>query len=186
MPAAPPPCRTTSWASTGPARGSAHAALLLLVQTSNNQVLQNVIAGNGTGAVPTTSAIGVNVLNGAANTADNNVIKGNFIGTNAAGALGLHNFGAGITLFSVSNTVVGGPTAADRNVIVHGNDIAIFVSAGNGLNQRQQQHQGQLHWRAARRLVAAGSGAEQHQRYPGLLRRHRHDHQHDHRRAARR
>ena len=102
------------------------------VFSSGNQILGNVIAGNGTGGVPTTAAINIlaNVTAAQPDAADNTVVKGNFIGTNAAGALGLHNFGTGISVGNASGTVIGGTTAADRNVIVGGNDIGVFISAG--------------------------------------------------------
>ena len=47
----------------------------------------------------------------------NNVIKGNFLGTSAAGTVGLGNLvGVSIILGSTNNTI-GGTTAADRNII---------------------------------------------------------------------
>ncbi|MEO8679774.1 MAG: Ig-like domain-containing protein [Vicinamibacterales bacterium] len=96
--------------------------LPISVGTATNQIVGNVIAGNGTGAVPTTAAISLS------RTANTNAVKGNFIGTNAGGDPGLANFGAGITIFGSANTI-GGNTPADRNVIVGGNDIGVFVSA---------------------------------------------------------
>jgi hypothetical protein len=105
------------------------------LSSAGNVVLGNVIAGNGTGAVPTAAAISVspNVLEtGGVNSANGNTIRGNYIGTNAAGATGINNFGAGLSIFNASNTIVGGPGLADRNVIVGGNDIGIFVSASPG------------------------------------------------------
>ena len=106
--------------------------LPLLVQTSNNQVLQNVIAGNGTGAAPTTGGIALGGPTGT--TATDNVIKGNFIGTNAAGTPGLHNFGAGISVTSATGTVIGGSAFGERNVIVgsSANDAGVSISTNGG------------------------------------------------------
>ena len=52
----------------------------------------------------------------SASGAGNNVIEGNFIGTNATGTAALPNIGNGILLQSSDNRV-GGPTSAARNVI---------------------------------------------------------------------
>ena len=104
----------------------------LLVQTSDNQILQNVIAGNGTGAAPTTGAI---ALGGPTGTiATGNVIKGNFIGTNAAGTPGLHNFGQGISVTAATGTVIGGTAFGDRNVIVgsSANDAGVSINTNGG------------------------------------------------------
>lgn len=50
-------------------------------------------------------------------TASATLIKGNFIGTNASGNASVPNGGSGIRDVSGSGTVVGGTTAAERNVI---------------------------------------------------------------------
>jgi uncharacterized repeat protein (TIGR01451 family) len=50
------------------------------------------------------------VING-----DNNVVAGNYVGTDAAGASASPNY-AGITVFGANNTI-GGASAADRNVV---------------------------------------------------------------------
>jgi photosystem II stability/assembly factor-like uncharacterized protein len=50
-------------------------------------------------------------------TGGNNRIEGNFIGTNAAGTVARPNRGGGITLSSSSSNLIGGTTAAARNVI---------------------------------------------------------------------
>jgi CSLREA domain-containing protein len=66
-------------------------------------VIHNVIAANG--------LVGIGSHNGAGG----NVISGNFIGTNAAGTAAMGNR-MGIEVFTANN-VIGGQTAADRNVI---------------------------------------------------------------------
>jgi len=44
-------------------------------------------------------------------------IKGNYVGTNASGTAILGNSLAGITCFAANNTIIGGPTTAEGNVI---------------------------------------------------------------------
>ena len=64
----------------------------------------NVISGNNSNGIG-----GVNV--------NNNQIKGNLIGTNAAGTAALGNSSSGIRLINSSNNTIGGTTAAERNLI---------------------------------------------------------------------
>lgn len=95
----------------------------------------------GTGAIPNTSGVSIqiaagcvvggtvaaarNVISGNESvgvtvnydeTANNNVISGNYIGTNAAGTAAIPN-GTGIYLSDAPNNVVGGLAAGSRNVI---------------------------------------------------------------------
>jgi Calx-beta domain/Domain of unknown function (DUF4214) len=48
---------------------------------------------------------------------DTSTVEGNFIGTNAAGTLPIPNLDRGIRVFNSPNNVIGGPTAASRNII---------------------------------------------------------------------
>ena len=66
----------------------------------------NLISGNSQGGVS---------LNGAG--ATNNLVQGNYIGTDASGRLVLSNSASGITIFGASGNVIGGTTPAARNVI---------------------------------------------------------------------
>lgn len=68
----------------------------------------NVISGNGQQGI---------YLVGTNGNVTGNVIQGNFIGLDAAGAHGLGNGNAGIGLNEAADTQIGGPTAAARNVI---------------------------------------------------------------------
>jgi parallel beta-helix repeat protein len=68
---------------------------------------------------------------------DNNVIEGNFIGTNASGNAALPNIFPGIIIESGNNNIIGGTTIDQRNII-SGNGatpgfegIRIFNSSGN-------------------------------------------------------
>ncbi len=53
----------------------------------------------------------------AISTKGGNIIEGNFIGTNASGTIALANADDGISISGVSNNLIGGDTAAARNVI---------------------------------------------------------------------
>src|SRR5205085_11028124 len=51
------------------------------------------------------------------NTSTNNIIEGNFIGTDLTGNIAHGNLGDGIFMESTRNNTIGGTTAAARNVI---------------------------------------------------------------------
>ena len=90
------------------------------ISSANNQIggtaagAGNVISGNG---------------NGIQLQASGNRIEGNFIGTDASGKAALGNNGFGIS--AGNNTIIGGPTAASRNVI-SANNIGIAISTSDG------------------------------------------------------
>jgi parallel beta-helix repeat protein len=75
---------------------------------------RNVISGNGQGVF----------IEGGSN----NTVKGNYIGTDAAGSAALGNQ-TGVYLSSGGNNMVGGSTAAERNVI-SGNNTGVLVIQG--------------------------------------------------------
>jgi hypothetical protein len=76
---------------------------------------RNVISGNGDGVV-------VNLSHGT-------VVKGNYIGTDAAGTSALGNTSSGVLIehYADSNTI-GGSSAGDRNVISGNLDEGVFIS----------------------------------------------------------
>ena len=84
----------------------------------------NVISGN--------TGLGVELTG----TADN-VIAGNYIGTNAAGTAAISNGGVGVILTSGANTnTIGGTTAAARNVISgNASDGVLITGSGTTGNQ---------------------------------------------------
>ncbi|MEX1020622.1 MAG: DUF4397 domain-containing protein [Litorilinea sp.] len=87
---------------------------------STASILGNVISGNQMGVAIETAV-------------DGNIIRGNYIGTNADGTQARGNDGAGVAVVEGSNTLVGGTTAADRNVISGNLDQGVwFFLAGNG------------------------------------------------------
>jgi len=99
------------------------------VQGSNN------VIGGATGTTPGGAYTGVcNVISGNVNSgvhigtlfvsviADNNVVQGNYIGTDVTGTIDLGNGNAGVVLLgnsssSVSGNLIGGTTPAARNII---------------------------------------------------------------------
>src|SRR5438094_3441780 len=95
--------------------------------TANNTVggtaagARNVISGNG--------SIGVLIQKAETGNASNNVVQGNYIGTDVTGASALGNVDQGVRIVSSPNNVIGGPTTAARNVIAsttNGSGIAIL------------------------------------------------------------
>lgn len=91
---------------------------------STNTAGRNVISQNWNGP-----NIGVGVELIGATTQENTVV-GNFIGTDASGVQRRQN-GAGIVIDGAVKNVVGGTTAAERNVI-SGNDVNVVVRSVTG------------------------------------------------------
>lgn len=111
-------------AGTAPQANTSYG--LRIVNSSDNAVggvtpgERNVIAGN--------NADGIRITG----TSSNNVIRGNYIGTNAAGNAALPNRDNGITVFSPSNRI--GGTAAGAGNVISGNradGIRISGAANN-------------------------------------------------------
>ena len=73
---------------------------------------RNLISGNGSGIIIQ---------------APGNTVQGNLIGTNLAGTGKIGNNGTGIQAAAVPNTLIGGLTAAARNII-SGNSGGVFIS----------------------------------------------------------
>ena len=83
----------------------------------------NLISANSQGGV---------FLNGAG--ASNNLVQGNYIGTDVSGRLALSNSASGVTILGGSGNVIGGTTSAVRNVISANKLSGIYIttnSAGN-------------------------------------------------------
>jgi hypothetical protein len=68
------------------------------------EAARNVISGN--------NGSGIQITRGS-----QNVIQGNYIGTDVTGTVAMGNEGNGIWLVDSSNTLIGGTTAAERNII---------------------------------------------------------------------
>ena len=89
---------------------------ITLNNVSLNQVLNNVVSGNG--------FEGVELFNAASN-----AVAGNFIGTNAVGTVVLPNAGNGVSIAAGSaDNTVGGTTTAARNIISGNTQFGVFIS----------------------------------------------------------
>ena len=91
------------------------------------------IAGGGT-TIRGFAIVGFKGSGIAVNACDNNVIQGNYIGTNATGNTSKPN-NNGVSLSLASNNLIGGTTAAARNVISRNNFSAIEVNGSNNIIQ---------------------------------------------------
>ena len=92
----------------------------------------NTIGGLATGAgnvIAASAAAGVEIQSGAAN----NLVQGNRIGTDQSGQVALANDGAGVSIFDASSNVVGGTTAAQRNLISGNIGDGVTVSSDGTL-----------------------------------------------------
>ena len=99
------------------------------------------VNGANTTTVGGTTAADRNIISGSnpggnqgiqiSGTVTGNVVKGNYIGTNAAGTAAVPNGGDGIKVVSSTNTVIGGTTALEANVIA-GNTLSGIRINGDG------------------------------------------------------
>lgn len=85
---------------------------------------RNVISGNG--------LIGISI-GGASTTATGNVIRGNYIGTNASGTADLGNGGDGIIIDSSATNTIGGTTGTTPGGACTGDCNLISGNAGSGI-----------------------------------------------------
>jgi len=87
--------------------------------------IRGLVINRFTGAHPAGSAITLDTGGG-------NFIEGNFVGTDPTGTLALGNQVDGVRIAFSPDNVIGGPTAAARNVISVNGDAAInIISGGN-------------------------------------------------------
>ncbi|MDH5731017.1 MAG: right-handed parallel beta-helix repeat-containing protein, partial [Gammaproteobacteria bacterium] len=87
----------------------------------------NVISGNRAGSVIDNHGI---YINGNSTTVSGTLIRGNLIGTDPTGTLSRPNYyGIRIeaTVFAVTNTIIGGTTAAARNIVAGNDQFGIFA-----------------------------------------------------------
>lgn len=78
----------------------------------------NLVSGNG--------FVGISVMNGAQTT-----IEGNLVGTDASGSAAFANGMAGIIVDSSTDTLIGGTTAAARNVVSGNRGTGIVIAPGS-------------------------------------------------------
>ncbi len=95
----------------------------ILVQSANNTI-GGTSPGQGN-IIVSNSGVGLSIAGVAAT---GNLVKGNFLGTNSAGATGLGD-GVGILISGgASNNVIGGTTAAAANVIASSSSAGVSIS----------------------------------------------------------
>jgi hypothetical protein len=100
-------------------------------------VIGNVISGNngwaGIAICGSGSICGGGDAGTQGNNASANVVQSNFIGTNVSGGL-LGNSGYGVSIDGAVNTLVGGATTSERNVIMAsgGAGVAVFNPGATG------------------------------------------------------
>lgn len=115
-----------------------------VINGDSNVIRGNTIAGNGNPTLTTGADVVIGLFsdNSGADPANGNIVAGNQIGINAAGTAkptGGSPLDGILVAFRVTNTIIGGATAADRNIISGhnasggslGNRSAIRVQ-GNG------------------------------------------------------
>ncbi len=61
-----------------------------------------------------------------------NVVQGNYIGTDVTGTIARGNGQYGIFVWNVSSNLIGGLNLADRNVLSGGNDTGVYILNGTG------------------------------------------------------
>ena len=98
------------------------------VDSTNNVADGNVISGNAIGGVAITSANGLEAIS------SDNVVAGNLIGLGADGSTTVGNgIDGGIGIWQdASGNIIGGTTAADRNVISGNGGVGIVIGNGDG------------------------------------------------------
>jgi Leucine-rich repeat (LRR) protein/Ca2+-binding EF-hand superfamily protein len=94
-----------------------------LVNQAGNQILNNVISGNGT--------VGVDIRDNASNTQ----VRGNRIGTNLAGTAGIPNGSFGVQAFNNSNNnIIGGIGLGQGNTIAFNGDFGVNIDDNSSAN----------------------------------------------------
>jgi CSLREA domain-containing protein len=135
--------------------------IAIRIFSSNNVIAGNFLGTDVTGALPSGNAVGVYITGGTNNQVDGttavgrnvisannpdgiqidgaggtsaNIVRGNYIGLNAAGTAALGNSSAGVAIFSGSpNNTIGGTAVGAGNVIsANGNGITINNAGTTG------------------------------------------------------
>ncbi len=89
----------------------------IYISSSTNNIVHNVLSGNTAGVY-------------FGNIANGNTIAGNFIGTDPTGMSAIGN-GYGVRISSGTGNIIGGTTAADRNIISGNSNHAIYISSAS-------------------------------------------------------
>ena len=120
---------------------------------SNNTLRGNLISGN--------IEDGIRILGDVNTASDGNVVTGNLIGTDRTGLIALGNKTDGIEIFNNANrNVVGGPTAADRNVISGNASDGLDLFGTTGVPVNDNLIQGNYIGVDVRGIAALGNGSD--------------------------
>ncbi len=96
----------------------------------------NTIGGTATGARNVISGNANNGINMSGTGTNNNVVQGNYIGTDTTGMLDVGNTNGGISIGDGSSgVIIGGTTTSARNVISGNNGTALSLGGTNGVAQ---------------------------------------------------
>ncbi|MBL8881254.1 MAG: right-handed parallel beta-helix repeat-containing protein, partial [Phycisphaerales bacterium] len=98
-----------------------------------------LVANNSTNTIGGSTANDRNVISGNTNYGvyvwgsgtSNNLIEGNYIGTNAAGTAAVANLSGVVLGDGVDHTTVGGSSGAARNVIAGNTQYGVFITGSN-------------------------------------------------------
>ncbi|MEM8533439.1 MAG: NEW3 domain-containing protein, partial [Chloroflexota bacterium] len=91
---------------------------------SNNNIVgpNNTISANGRDSASPPYGVEINGRVDSGGYITGNIVRENQIGTNLSGNNSIPNRGGGVLISSSENTVVGGPSASDKNIISGGDD----------------------------------------------------------------
>ena len=95
------------------AEGNGNDGIDVLVNSNQNKIINNVISGNSRDGI----RLDGTMLGGTSPATSNNVITGNFIGTDPTGTTALPNTDDGIYVQNAPSTTIGGATSATVNLI---------------------------------------------------------------------
>ena len=102
---------------------------------SSGNLIGGTVAGSGN-LISANNWYGVELIGTGTNA---NTVQGNFIGTNAAGTAALGNTQGGVSFYdAASNNLVGGSTAAARNVIAGSGGPGVYIALNNPTGNRVQ------------------------------------------------
>lgn len=109
----------------------------LIVLNGNNTVLDGLELYTGSGGSTVRGLIIQNFTEDGIDIASSNgnTIAGNWIGLNTAGTAAVSGGYQGVNLWSANNNIIGGITAADRNVISGNTSQGIYTGGGGAGNQ---------------------------------------------------
>jgi CSLREA domain-containing protein len=102
--------------------------------TAGSSVVRGMAIFNGTGGFGT-GAISLTTNGG-------NLIEGNYLGLDPAGAATNARFFVGVYIQTSSNNIIGGTTAAARNIISNNSSGGVYLDGANGTHQDQNVIQG--------------------------------------------